>query len=88
MESANLVRKSLEKSNLHFFINESPHSMWITIRKRFRNKHITSHENIPVEEAFKAHIDHGKTNADYKNLQAMYNELKDNFETLRKDFES
>ena len=34
LDSVNLIRLSLVKSNLHFFINESPHSIWITVRKR------------------------------------------------------
>ena len=90
MESADLVRKSLEKSNFHFFIKESPHSMWITIRKRFRNNKNTSCENILVNagEALKTHIDHEKTKADYTDLQDRYDELKDKFEALRKDFEN
>ena len=36
-EGTNLIRESLNNSNLHYFINESPHSIWITIRKRLIN---------------------------------------------------
>ena len=34
-QSCNDLRQSLVKSNLHYFLNESPHSIWITIRKKF-----------------------------------------------------
>ena len=34
LDNVNLIRFSLVKSNLHFFINESPYSIWITVRKR------------------------------------------------------
>ena len=33
-ESCNAVRKTLNKSGLHYFVKESPFSLWITIRKK------------------------------------------------------
>ena len=37
---------SLVKSGLHYFVNKSPHSIWITVRKKFINNssfHSTRH---------------------------------------------
>ena len=33
-ESCNAIRKTLNKTGLHYFIKESPFSLWVTIRKK------------------------------------------------------
>ena len=49
MASTNQIRQSLVNSNLHYFVNESPHSVWITIRKKFLNTDITKIVEKPGE---------------------------------------
>ena len=93
LESANQIRQSLFQSNLHFFINESPHSMWITIRKRFRNNHFNPHEKGSTDEASEHAIDAEHlvkqviTEDDYKKLKEKYAQLENDFESLKSDFD-
>ena len=51
-ESCNAVRKTLNKTGLHYFVKESPFSLWISIRKKrivtnefVENDHETSDKN-------------------------------------------
>ena len=89
LESANQIRHSLSQSNLHFFINESPHSMWITIRKRFMNKHFNPPKEGPAGDASEIDVEHlvkqVKTEDDYKKLQIKYKQLERAFESLKSD---
>ena len=73
MKSVNLIRESLIRSNLHFFVNESPHSMWITIQKRFldnQNPNLCEEtfEEIASEKAVTCSE---KTEARYKQVNSM-----------------
>ena len=73
MKSVNLIRESLIRSNLHFFVNESPHSMWITIRKRFLDNQNPSFYEETFEEiaSEKAVTCSEKTEARYKQVNSM-----------------
>ena len=53
MYSCELIRQSLVKSGLHFFVNESPHSLWVTVRKKFidNNFNHLDENTISEEEA-------------------------------------
>ena len=92
LEGANLIRKSLVQSNLHFFVNESPPSMWITIRKRFIIDHFNPRDEGSAEKASENDteptvVKQGITEDDYEKLQVKYDQLKKAFDTLKYDFE-
>eukprot|EP00090_Calanus_glacialis_P033231 TRINITY_DN55126_c0_g1_i1.p1 TRINITY_DN55126_c0_g1~~TRINITY_DN55126_c0_g1_i1.p1 ORF type:complete len:323 (+),score=71.97 TRINITY_DN55126_c0_g1_i1:52-969(+) len=51
IESCNAIRKKLSKSGLHYFIKESPFSLWITIKKKKIDVHQSETElDSPVTQ--------------------------------------
>ena len=70
-ESCNVIRQSLVKANLHYFMNESPHSIWITIRKKQLSP---SNSQDSFEQV--THM---------KNLE--FDQLKHNYQDLRRLYE-
>ena len=76
MYSCELIRQSLVKSGLHFFVNESPHSLWVTVRKKFidNNFNHLDENTISEEEALTT----------YKNkIVLLENEFRDSHEENR-----
>ena len=85
--SCNDVRQSLVNSKLHYFISESPHSIWITIRKKFipyqdnlNNDHEASIKAVPIKDE--------ELEASYKDLEERNKELEAAFDNLRNELES
>ena len=78
-----MFRQSLLNSGLHYFINESPHSIWITIRKKFIVYPVV--ENIAQESS--TDIVQCKAegfNSDYRELDESHKQL---IAALRNEFE-
>ena len=77
IKSCNELRQSLVKSGLHYFINESPHSIWITIRKKFLADHKL---NTPVEDTGADQYASEELAADYKALEERYLQLENSYD--------
>ena len=76
MQSCELIRQSIVKSGLHFFVNESPHSLWVTVRKRFMDNNCNHRDENSVSEE--------ETLGMYKNkIVLLENELKTSREENR-----
>jgi hypothetical protein len=71
----NEVRQSLVYSGLHYFIEESPHSNWITIRKKF----ICNQQDDPKEIVACKVED---LQADYSELEEKHKQLEQRLEDL------
>jgi uncharacterized protein YhfF len=80
LTSCNDVRQCLVKSGLHYYINESPHSIWITIRKKFLNDRHSLSISAPSENR--------ELNEDYSNLLEKYKQLEAAYDNLKNEFES
>ena len=75
MHSCELIRQSIVKSGLHFFVNESPHSLWVTVRKKFFDNNFNRSDAVSEEEKLER----------YKNkILMLENQLKDSHEETRK----
>ena len=86
-QSCELIRQNLVRSGLHFFVNESPFSLWITIRKKFisgaaTDTTIKNHDTIKHET--KVHDDENR----HKDLADDYAKLSKAYEALKIDFET
>ena len=87
IRSCNDVRQSLVNSRLHYFINESPHSIWITIRKKLipnpdnLNNDLEDPTNaVPVKDE--------EFQDNNKNLEGRNRELEAAFDNIRNELES
>lgn len=89
MESTNIIRQSLVQSNLHYFLNESPHSIWITIRKRLINPN-QSFSSIPTITASEndtfQHARLYKIEEQHEILKEKYAKLERAFDSLQSDY--
>ena len=68
-ETCDVLINAIKSSNLHFLFQETPHSAYITIRKKFVNKAFS-----------KASGDDNDTRAALRNLEIEYDKLKKDFE--------
>ena len=75
-ESCNVIRQSLVKANLHYFMNESPHSIWITIRKKQLSPP-NSNDNCE-------NVSHTK-NPEFDQLKRKYQDLRRLYEVQAED---
>ena len=86
MYSCDVIRKSLVKSGLHFFVNESPYSLWITVRKKFMDN-----QNLIDEKTNGAPVREEKKMAEIENemkdLKEKYKRISEAFEAVTADFE-
>ena len=90
VKSCDVIRQSLVKSNLHYFINESPHSIWITIRKKFIDINViqvgvSDEADERFESTDKATED--ILYSDFKLLVDKHNSLAKAFETMKLNYE-
>ena len=86
VKSCNDVRQSLVDSGLHYFINESPHSIWITIRKKFLNippGNFPQSRSLDVVQVKKEDVE-----AELKGLEEKHKLLEAAYEKLRFEYES
>ena len=67
-ETCNELINAIKSSNLHFVLQETPHSVYITIRKKF------------VNETFVKINDENETRQALKCLETNYNSLKEDYE--------
>ena len=89
VQSCNVVRQSLVESGLHYFINESPHSLWITIRKKFINAELVIENIAQKESSNSSDIVQSKDEyhkSEYKTLKETNDKLVVAYNTLREDF--
>ena len=68
-ETCDVLINAIKSSNLHFVFQETPHSAYITIRKKFVNKAFSKASGNDID-----------TRAALKNLEIEYNKLKKDFE--------
>ena len=89
VKSCNVIRKSLVKSNLHYFINESPLSIWITIRKKFIDIIVSQVDGSDeADERFESTDKATKDiSSDFKLLVDKHNSLAKAFETMKLNYE-
>ena len=86
VKSCNDVRQSLVNSGLHYFVNESPHSIWITIRKKYLSippgnfLQSRSHNVVQVKEE--------DSDAELKGLEEKHKLLEAAYENLRFELEN
>ena len=85
VKSCNGVRQGLVDSGLHYFINESPHSIWITIRKKFLNIE-NFIENLAAQETPTSEVQNLRV--ENKALDEAHKQIAASFASLRKQFES
>ena len=65
-ETCDEIVNSVKSSNLHFILQETPHSVYITIRKKF------------VNEAFSKNDEENNSKQTYISLKSAYENLKTN----------
>ena len=87
MNSCDIIRQSLVKSGLHFFVNESPYSLWITVRKKFMD----NNQNLIAENTDEASVSEERKMAELENemkdLKEKYSKISVAFEAVTADFE-
>ena len=67
-ETCDEIVNSVKSSNLHFILQETPHSVYITIRKKF------------VNEAFAKNDEENNSKQTYISLKSAYENLKNEFD--------
>ena len=87
VKSCDVIRQSLVTSNLHYFINESPHSIWITVRKKFMNTELGDKAAGCFESPALIVKDTEKISRDFNLLMDKYNSLVNAFETMKVNYE-
>ena len=70
-KSCHAVLQSLRSSSLIFYIQESPYSAYITIRKRFR-KDVQSNRSLDGPEDAQLEV----SNRDLENIKISYDKIK------------
>ena len=88
-QSCELLRQNLFKSGLHFFVNESPFSLWITIRKKFISGEATvttikNQDTIKHETRSDDDYDENR----YKSLVDDFTKLSEAYEAVKVDLET
>ena len=83
-DSCQEVLQTLRSSGLIFILQESPYSVYITIRKRFRKD--AEPKNSVGEDLVQKELDN--TRVAHENLKTHYNNLKDRFEETMQECEA
>ena len=84
-EACDEVINAIKSSNLHFVLQETPHSVYITIRKKFVNKDFVKISgDTDTRTALRyLEIDHNNLKKDYKEKIATHEEALNLVKTLK-----
>ena len=80
IKGCNVIRDGLLRSGLHYFVKESPHSIWISVRKKLiQEKSAICHpaDMEPVENALN----------DLNTMKEQYDLLLEGYDKLKVAFE-
>ena len=87
VESCNGIRATLVSSGLHYFVKESPHSLWISVKKKFIDENVNTFVHQP--DVVK---DHGEEKiemilSDLEGWKEQYYSLLKNYNSVKAAFE-